>query len=188
LEEEMNEESKEIASRVKVLREIAEVPLEELCKELGFNVEEYRSWESCKNDFPIGPLVEIAAHFKVDLTELINGKPSRLTSYCITRGDKAPEVSRRPMYRYWNLANKFHNKRGEPFLVEAQPETEDKPLNLNTHPGQEFDYVLEGRLFVSVGGHEEELGPGDAIYYDSNEPHGMKALGGKSARFLAMVL
>jgi quercetin dioxygenase-like cupin family protein len=72
--------------------------------------------------------------------------------------------------------------------VEANPETENKPLNLNTHPGQEFDYVLEGRLLMSVGGHETELGPGDSIYYDSNEPHGMKALGGTRARFLAIVL
>jgi quercetin dioxygenase-like cupin family protein len=92
------------------------------------------------------------------------------------------------MYTYWNLAYNFHRKKAEPFLVDADPATEDKPLSLNTHPGKEFNYVLEGRLLLSVGGHEVELGPGDCVYYDSNEPHGMKALGGKRARFLAMVL
>jgi quercetin dioxygenase-like cupin family protein len=91
------------------------------------------------------------------------------------------------MYTYWNLAYKFHHKKAEPFLVEAKAETEKDPLSLNTHPGQEFDYVLEGRLLISVGGHEEELGPGDSIYYDSNEPHGMKAIGGNRARFLAIL-
>jgi len=184
----MTEETKDIISRVKVLREIAEISREELCRELGFNGDEYRQWEEGKIDFPIGALVEIASYFKIDLTEIINGRPSRLTTYCITRADKAPEVSRRPMYGYWNLAYKFHNKRGEPFLVEAHPDTENKPLSLNTHPGHEFDYVLEGRLLVSVAGHEEELGPGDSIYYDSSEPHGMKALGGSSARFLAVIM
>ncbi|MDR2313019.1 MAG: cupin domain-containing protein [Spirochaetaceae bacterium] len=184
----MTEETRDIIARVKVLREIEEISREELSRELGFDSAEYAQWESGEKDFPIGPLVEIAARFKVDLTELINGKPSRLTTYCITRAGGAPEVSRRPMYTYWNLAYKFHNKRGEPFLVEANPETENKPLSLNTHPGHEFDYVLEGRLLMSVGGHEEELGPGDAIYYDSSEPHGMKALGGGRARFLAIIL
>lgn len=184
----MDTKSKEIAGRVKVLREIAEISMEELSKELGFNSGDYGRWESGEIEFPIGPLVEIAAHFKVDLTELITGRPSRLKSFCVTRADKAPEVSRRPMYAYWNLAYTFHHKKGEPFLVEANPETENKPLSLNTHPGQEFDYVLEGRLLVSVAGHETELGEGDCIYYDSNEPHGMKALGGKRARFLAVVL
>jgi mannose-6-phosphate isomerase-like protein (cupin superfamily) len=184
----MTEESKEIAARVKVLREIEEITIEEFSRGQGFEAEEYRQWENGERDFPIGALVEIAARFKVDLTELISGKPSRLTTYCFTKGGEAPEVSRRPMYTYWNLAYKFHHKKGEPFLVEANPETENKPLSLNTHPGQEFNYVLEGRLLISVGGHEIELGPGDSIYYDSNEQHGMKALGGTRARFLAIVL
>jgi quercetin dioxygenase-like cupin family protein len=92
------------------------------------------------------------------------------------------------MYSYWNLAYNFHRRKAEPFIVEAKSESADKPLSLNTHPGQEFDYVLEGRLLISVGGHEMELGPGDSIYYDSNEPHGMKALGGMPARFLALVM
>ncbi|MDR2103202.1 MAG: cupin domain-containing protein [Treponema sp.] len=184
----MIDEVREITDRVRVLREIEEISGETLAKELGFDPEEYNEWESGRLDFPIGALVEIAARFKVDLTELVSGETPKLKTYCLTRAGKAPEVSRRPMYTYWNLAYNFHRKKGEPFLVEANPDTESKPLNLNTHPGQEFDYVLEGRLLISVGGHEIELGPGDCIYYDSNEPHGMKAIGGGRARFLAMII
>jgi transcriptional regulator with XRE-family HTH domain len=181
-------EVREIAARVRVLREIEEISVETLAEELGFSPDEYNRWESGEVDFPIGSLVEIANRFKVDLTELISGEPSRLRTFCVTRAGNAPEVSRRPMYAYWNLAYNFHRKKGEPFLVEASPDTEGKPLCLNTHPGQEFDYILEGRLLISVGGHEVELGPGDSIYYDSGEPHGMKALGGQRTRFLAVVL
>jgi transcriptional regulator with XRE-family HTH domain len=184
----MTDEVREITARVRVLREIEEISGETLAKKLGFDLEEYNRWESGETDFPIGSLVEIAAYFKVDLSELITGKTSKLTTFCLTRAAEAPEVSRRPMYGYWNLAYNFHRKKAEPFLVEANPETEHKPLNLNTHPGQEFDYVLEGRLLISIGGHEMELEPGDCIYYDSSELHGMKALGGKRARFLAVVL
>ncbi|MDR1100493.1 MAG: XRE family transcriptional regulator [Treponema sp.] len=184
----MTDEVREITARVKVLREIEEISGETLAKELGFDPDEYNGWESGKADFPVGALVEIAARFKVDLSELITGKTSKLTTFCLTRANEAPEVSRRPMYGYWNLAYNFHRKKAEPFLVEARAETETRPLSINTHPGQEFNYVLEGRLLISVGGHEMELGPGDCIYYDSSEPHGMKALGGKRARFLAVVL
>jgi mannose-6-phosphate isomerase-like protein (cupin superfamily)/DNA-binding XRE family transcriptional regulator len=184
----MKENVQEITARVRVLREIEEISAETLARELGFDPAEYNEWEAGKKDFPIGVLVEIAARFKVDLAELVSGSASKLKTFCITRAGEAPEVSRRPMYGYWNLAYNFHRKKAEPFLVEANPETENKPISLNTHPGQEFNYLLEGRLLISVGGHETELGPGDCIYYDSNEPHGMKALGGKPARFLAMVL
>ena len=184
----MSNTSKEIIDRVRVLREIEEISGETLAKELGFDPMEYNRWESGEQEFPIGALVEIAAFFKVDLSELVTGSSPKLKTYCLTRSDEAPEVSRRPMYAYWNLAYNFHRKKGEPFLVEANASTEDKPISLNSHPGQEFNYVLEGRLLISVGGHESELSPGDCIYYDSTEPHGMKALGGKRARFLAFVL
>jgi quercetin dioxygenase-like cupin family protein/DNA-binding XRE family transcriptional regulator len=184
----MKEDVKEITARVRVLREIEAVSSETLARELGFDPVEYNAWENGEKDFPIGVLVEIASRFKVDLSELVSGGTSKLKTFCLTKAGQAPEVSRRPMYTYWNLAYNFHRKKAEPFLVEANPETENKPLSLNTHPGQEFDYVLEGRLLISIGGHEMELGPGDSVYYDSNEAHGMKALGGKPARFLAMVL
>jgi mannose-6-phosphate isomerase-like protein (cupin superfamily) len=184
----MAEEKGEIAARVRALREIEGITVEALVKEQGFDLVTYRDWESGGAEFPVGALVELAGRFGVDLTELVLGAPSRLKTYCLTRAAQGPQVIRRPMYTYWNLAYNFHHKKGEPFLVEANADTADKPLSLNTHPGQEFNYVLEGRLFISIGGHEMELGPGDSVYYDSNEPHGMKALGGKRTRFLAMVL
>jgi len=183
----MNENEKEIASRVKVLREIEDLSYETLANELGFNLADYVSWETGEKDFPVGALVEIASRFRVDLSELLTGASSKLKTFCVTRANEAPEVTRRPAYGYWNLAYNFHRKRAEPFLVEAAAETENKPISLNTHPGQELNYVLEGRLLISISGHDIELGPGDCVYYDSTEPHGMKALGGKPARFLAIV-
>ncbi|MCL2835090.1 MAG: cupin domain-containing protein [Treponema sp.] len=183
-----SEATHEIIERVKALREIEGISKETLAQKLGFECGEYDEWESGKKEFPIGSLVEIADFFNVDLSELITGSTSKLKTYCLTKAGEAPEVSRRPMYSYWNLAYNFHRKKCEPFLVEASVDTENKPISLNTHPGQEFDYLLEGRLLMSVGGRETELGPGDCIYYDSTEPHGMKALGGKPARFLAFVL
>ena len=183
----MKENVKEIASRVRVLREIENISAESLAKELGFEPAEYVSWETGGKDFPVGALVEIAARFNVDLAELLTGSASKLKTFCVTRSYEAPEVSRRPMYGYWNLAYNFRRKNKEPFLVEASAETENNPISLNTHPGQEFNYVLEGRLLISISGHDIELGPGDCVYYDSSEPHGMKALGGKAARFLAIL-
>ena len=180
--------SREIIKRVRVLREIEEISGGTLASKLGFDPAEYNQWESGEKEFPIGALVEIASFFNVELGELVTGTTPKLKTCCLTRAGEAPEVSRRPMYSYWNLASLFYRKKGEPFLVEASADTENNPISLNTHPGQEFDYVLEGRLLVSVGGRESELGPGDCIYYDSSEPHGMKALGGKRSRFLAFIL
>jgi len=71
--------------------------------------------------------------------------------------------------------------------VTVEPKPSMEPIHLNTHLGQEFDYVIEGSLVISLNGKEFTLEVGDSLYYDSGIPHGMKALNGKSARFLACI-
>ena len=50
------------------------------------------------------------------------------------------------------------------------------------HTGQEYGYVVSGRLVVEVGDDEVELGPGDAITFDSETPHRFRAAGEEPAR------
>ena len=48
--------------------------------------------------------------------------------------------------------------------------------------------MLSGTLAVTIDGHELVLNEGDALFYDSLHPHGMKALNDKPAQFLAVIL
>ncbi len=70
----------------------------------------------------------------------------------------------------------------------VEPDPTTPLMHLNTHPGQEMNYVLEGRLLIELNGKQIELNPGDSLYFDSSLPHGMKALDGKTVRFLAIIL
>jgi len=72
--------------------------------------------------------------------------------------------------------------------VTVPAETEVQGSHANAHPGQEFNYVLEGRLKVLVHGNELVLEAGDCVYFDATHPHAMQAVGGKSARFLAFIV
>ena len=78
-------------------------------------------------------------------------------------------------------------------LFEEQPnqvfelKTLYRELHLNTHPGQEFNYVISGKLRLSIDGHTVELEPGDSIYFNALKPHGMQAVGDEPARFLAII-
>ena len=75
-----------------------------------------------------------------------------------------------------------------PFIVTVEPAADDAPMHLNCHPGQEMNYVLEGRLLIGLNGKEIVLNTGDSLYFDSGLPHGMKALDGKTVRFLAIIM
>lgn len=184
----MTENIKQVAMRIRALREIAGESAESIAAALTVSAEEYRKFESGEADIPVSYLYEIANHFKVELTALLTGEEPRLHRYCLVRSGKGPSIERRQEYQYQDLAYNFVHKRMEPFLVAVEPSPGDRPGRFNRHPGQEFNYVLEGTLKVYIDKNEVVLSPGDSLYFDSGCDHAMVALNGKPARFLAIIL
>jgi quercetin dioxygenase-like cupin family protein len=41
------------------------------------------------------------------------------------------------------------------------------------HPGREHGYITQGRVIVQIGSERHELSAGDAIAFDSTQPHRM---------------
>ncbi len=72
----------------------------------------------------------------------------------------------------------------EPFLITMVP---SEVKELSTHDGQEFIFVLEGEMRAQVRDQVEILRPGDAVYYDSTNPHLVKCHGDKPAKILAVL-
>ena len=184
----MEEKIKEIAERIKGLRDVAGISAEEMAQTLEISREIYQEYESGNTDIPASVLFIIAQRFKVSMSALLTGEDPHLHSYALTRKGKGISVERRQDYKYQNLALNFIHKKAEPFMVTVDPEPDGAPVHLNNHPGQEFDYVLEGTLQIALGKHELILNEGDSLFYDSNIDHGMKSLNGKPAKFLAIIL
>lgn len=183
----MPNQIKEIAARLRELRDIAGISIEELAKEFNVPVETYKEYESGEVDIPVGILYRAAGLFNVELTVLLTGQDPKLHTYTLVRKGKGVNVERRKAYKYQSLAYNFIRKKAEPFLVTVEPDPANKPVEFNSHPGQEFNYLLEGRMMIYLDGYELELNEGDSLYFDSTIPHGMKALDGKPAKFLAII-
>ncbi|MFA5073556.1 MAG: cupin domain-containing protein [Nitrospirota bacterium] len=177
-----------IASRIRELRQIANMPVEKIAHELHITPDTYREYEEGAVDIPVGALFKIARTFNVDLTEILTGEAPRLHEYCLVRKGKGVCVDRRKDYRYQSLAYNFVHKKAEPLLVIVDPLPDTAPVPLNSHPGQEFTYVISGSLKLVVNSHEFILNAGDSLYFDSGFEHGMKALNGKPAEFLAVIV
>ena len=62
------------------------------------------------------------------------------------------------------------------------------PYSLHTHDGQEFNYILSGKMKFYIGDDAYELSEGDSVYFDSNIPHAERALDDKPLKFLAVVM
>ncbi len=184
----MQEQIRQVANRIRELREIFGVPPAQLAQELQIDPEEYREYESGEADIPLGALYRIAHRFNVEMSALLTGHEPRLHTYALTRAGQGVSVDRRQDYKYQSLAYNFIHKKAEPFLVTVEPKPKGAPEHLNSHPGQEFNYVLEGELCIVLAGHEIVMHSGDSLFFDSGVPHGMRALGGQPALFLAVVL
>ena len=184
----MTDQIKMIAERIREIRDIEGYSEEEAAKACGIPLDDYKSYEAGTGDIPVGALNSIAHFFNIALTTLITGEEPRLHFATLTRNGKGLPVIRRAPFGYRNLAANFADRKAEPFIVSVKAGNDEDPYELNSHPGQEFNYVLSGRILISVGGREYILEPGDSLYYDSSKPHGMKALGGKPAEFLAVIV
>jgi transcriptional regulator with XRE-family HTH domain len=184
----MNDQIRLIADRIRGLREIARLSMETCARDLGIGAAQYRAYESGDADIPVSFLYQIAHKFQVELSSILTGEEPRLHVYAVTRGGRGVKVERRKDYDYQSLAFNFIDKKMEPFLIVVEPGPDSEPIPLNSHPGQEFEYLLEGTLKVQVGGHEIVLKAGDSIYFDSSHPHGVKAIGTSTAKFIAVIL
>lgn len=180
----------EIAERIRALREILDLSVEEMAAAVGVEPEEYLAYEAGRRDFGFTFLYKCAEKFGVDLVELLTGENPRLSFYSVVRAGTGLDVKRRAGFKYEHMAYRFKDKIAEPFVVTApyRPENESEPIELSTHEGQELDFILSGKLKAQFENHVEILGPGDAVYYDSGRGHGMAATGGGDCVFLAVVM
>lgn len=179
---------KEIASRIKELRELCEISPQEMADFLNISSDAYLEYENGSSDIPASVLFEIAHKLNVDMGLLLTGEETRMNIFTVTRKEKGINVERRKQYQYENLAEKFIHKKAETFLVTVEPREDGSKPSTNSHPGQEFDYVTEGSLKFYIHDNEITLSEGDSIFFDSSYQHAMEALGNKRAKFLAIVM
>lgn len=184
----MREEIKLIAARIRDLREISGISVERFAGELNIEPDLLLHYESGETDIPVGVLYKIAHQFKMELAALLSGGQPKLHIFSVVRKGKGISVDRRKQYFYENLAYNFIHKKVEPFIVTVLPVSEGQEPEFNSHPGQEFNYVLEGTLQLTVDGHELVLAEGDSVYFDSGYRHAMKALNKMPSRFLAIIV
>ncbi len=181
---------KEMASRIRELREIEGLTVEQMAEKTAVTAEEYVVCEKGESDLNFAFIYRCASVFNVDVTDIIEGYSPKLESYTVTRRGEGQRIEKAHGMTYYNLAHAFKNRIAEPLYVESvySEEAQNRAIELTTHAGQECDLVISGHLKVQVGDHTVVLGAGDSIYYDSSTPHGMIAVNGENCTFYAIVL
>jgi len=77
------------------------------------------------------------------------------------------------------------SKRMEPFLTTIKPG--GKSREPYSHPGEEFGFVLQGEINITVGGEVYTVGPMSSFYYSSLLPHSWINKGKKDCKIIWVV-
>ena len=182
--------TREVAARIRELRLITGLSIEEMAQRTDLTVEEYKACEEGNRNLSIAFLYRCTLSFGVDMGDLLEGKSPKLRSYALTRKGEGQKIEEAHHMVGFNLASGFRNRIALPLYMEIayRPGAEYEDIQLVTHEGQECDIVIRGHMRIQIGGHTEVLHPGDCIYYDSATPHGMIAVDGEDCAFYAIVL
>lgn len=178
-----------LGDRIRMVREMRGLTVKDVSSRTGIDTETLIRIESGKAIPALGQLVKLGKALDMKMGYFISpGIDEPLT---VIRKHERRSVSRygeaKSMlygYSYESLAPDKANRLMEPFIVSLVPTQKQE---FSTHAGQEFIYVLEGEIKVQVGDHAGSLKPGDAVYYDSNQPHSVRCAGTMPAKVLAVL-
>ncbi|MCL2213585.1 MAG: cupin domain-containing protein [Treponema sp.] len=180
----MNETAAHVPERIKELREILEISALDMAKDTGIPFDTYNKYEKGEIDIPISVLYTIAGRLGTDVTVLLTGEEARMDSAAVCRKGKGVRIERYPGYEFSSLAYNFKNRDMEPLLVTLDSSRPTAPLV--SHSGQEFNYVVEGQVKITVAKNNHILSPGDSVYFDARLPHGQCAMDG-TAQFITVI-
>lgn len=180
----MNDQIKQIAQRIRELREILDVDAADLAKQVNVSVAEYNQYENAETDIPIGVIYGVAAALNVDPTVLLTGDAPRMSDYTIVRQGRGVSVERYKGYKFSSLAFNYIGREFDPMVVDLEPM--ENPPELVVHGGQEFNYVLKGTVQLVIGSREFLLEAGDSAFFNPMTPHGQRAVGGP-VKFLTII-
>lgn len=180
-----------VGEHIRAARLAKGLTLQQLADRTGFSASVLSQVENRMTSPPLGMLVKIANAFDASVSTLIGGRAE--TAFSIVRKDDRATVSRvelkgggKAEYSYEALGTGKAGHRMEPFLVRLQP-IADPNVPRSVHEGEEFLFVLSGRVEVFLGDHADVLEEGDSIYYNSTTPHHVHSAGPGEASLLAVI-
>jgi quercetin dioxygenase-like cupin family protein/DNA-binding XRE family transcriptional regulator len=179
-----------VGERVRAARKTRSLTLQDISQRTDLDITLLEEIEKGEVAPPLGTVIKLAKALEMRMGYFISGEDYRPFTI-VRRGDRKvisrydSRKGKRYGYEYESLAPHKKDRHMEPFMVTLEPaDTEEER---STHDGQEFIYVLEGKMEVRLEKQIHILEPGDAIYYDSTVPHLVKCYGDRKTKILAVL-
>jgi transcriptional regulator with XRE-family HTH domain len=182
-----------IGQKIKTLRQRKELTLKDVSERTGLSKPLLSQIENNLTAPPIATLLKISNALEVTIGHFFQERVSSERISVVRAGDRATAIRRRRNlgdnrvgYRYEALAGSMSDKNMEPFLVDIDPRNPEDMI-FYQHRGEEFLFVLEGRLEFRGGDQVIILDIADSIYFDSSIAHALRGLDQCPAKAIGVI-
>lgn len=169
-----------VGKKIKKARTQKKMTFDRLANETGFSVETIKRIEAGKEIPPVGALLQIARALELDSGFLLREQETTLK-----RRVKA-YTKRTDNYAYETLTPGAENKHLKAFKITIDPKQDHKGVGYQ-HEGEEFAYVLKGKVEIVVGDHVNKLKAGDSLHFNSAIRHLLRNVGSDTAELIVVL-
>ncbi len=161
--------------------------LKELSEHSGIPISTLSKVENGQMSLRLEKLMAVCQALDIDVMQLVSPEESEAPLKLVTgrrsiTRKKHAIVIKGEHSSYEHHANELSSRLMSPAIIEIYP---GRTPEMIKHQGEEFIYVLEGRVEAITEFYEPTiLEVGDSIYIDSTMAHNVRALDGKPARVL----
>jgi len=182
-----NDLAKRIGSELRRLRRSMRLSMKQLAKETGLSAPLFSRIENGLVMPSIPTLQRVSDALKVDIEAFFRKGGER--GYVITHpGGRTIQRSKRGPFEIELLAEGMGNPFMDPFIAPLAAKDRENEVAFSTHEGQEFCYVLEGKVELLLGDRKYILKKGDAAYWNGSVPHKGLSLSKRQAKTLNVQL
>ena len=181
-----------IGRKIKEFRRFKQLSINDLALNANLDVSQLEHIEKSGNVPSLGHLIKISRALGVRLGTFIDDH-EQIGPVVIQAGNEKTSMSfstkderSREHLNFFSLAPDKSGRHMEPFIVEIEPQKEPD-YNLSSHEGEEFIYVISGKIEINYGKDIYKLNEGDSIYLDSVVSHNVHTADSKAAKILAVI-
>lgn len=167
-----------LGERIRKMREGQNLDLSQLAQRVGFDPEYLKEIEEGKISPPVGTLIQISRGLAVDSASLLAEEKKEQRRQSHRKRTKA--------YSYQTLTPDAEDKHLWAYLVTLDPKKEHEMV-VYQHEGEEFVYVLDGRVEIQIGDELRELKKGGSLHFNSTIKHNLKNLSTKHSKLIVIV-
>lgn len=164
---------KRMGERIKKRREHLHVPLNDLSSEVGVSASALSQIENAKAFPSITTLKKIADSLHTTVGELIGEHEALNKNPMLKASNKKYVKENATGSRLYLLSHHDPSKEMETYLVMFAEKSDTSDI-MNLHPGQEFYYVIKGKIEITLDGEKYVMHKGDSFYLNSSIPHQAK--------------